>query len=436
MENIIEIYTLKTMSAADRTRIMERAQQEINEIYPQVRRVIDDVRQHGDAALFKYMEEFDGVKLDAATVKVSRKEVEDAYKLIDATLLESLKILHQQVQRFHDLQQPQEWMTELSPGLLAGQMIVPLEIVGCYSPGGRGWFPSTMFMNACPAVAAGVKRIIMCTPPSKDGTINPGALVAADLAGVQEIYKLSGAQAIAAMAYGTESVPQVLKITGPGSAWVVAAKSLVKNDVGIGVEAGPGEGLVIADEAASPEFVASDIIIQAEHGNDSAGLCVTNSRVLAEKTQQLVNEYTAELPEYRRNFVTTSLKKYGAIIVVDTMEEAFDFANEYGVEHLEIQTKNPLQDMKKVKNAGGMYIGAYAPLSAGCFCSGPNHTLPTSKAGRIRGGLNTEDFLKKITFEYPTREGLEHLKDAMVSLADYEGFPAHRNAILRRFAVK
>ena len=436
MENIIEIYTLKTMSAADRTRIMERAQQEINEIYPQVRRVIDDVRQHGDAALFKYMEEFDGVKLDAATVKVSRKEVEDAYKLIDATLLESLKILHQQVQRFHDLQKPQEWMTELSPGLLAGQMIVPLEIVGCYSPGGRGWFPSTMFMNACPAVAAGVKRIIMCTPPSKDGTINPGALVAADIAGVQEIYKLSGAQAIAAMAYGTESVPQVLKITGPGSAWVVAAKSLVKNDVGIGVEAGPGEGLVIADEAASPEFVASDIIIQAEHGNDSAGLCVTNSRVLAEKAQQFVNEYTAELPEYRRNFVTTSLKKYGAIIVVDTMDEAFDFANEYGVEHLEIQTKNPLQDMKKVKNAGGMYIGAYAPLSAGCFCSGPNHTLPTSKAGRIRGGLNTEDFLKKITFEYPTREGLEHLKDAMVSLADYEGFPAHRNAILRRFSVK
>lgn len=436
MGNIIELYTLKTMSEADKKRIMQRAQEEIDTIYPQVRKVIDDVRQHGDEALFKYMQEFDGVTLNATTVKVGKEEIKEAYQKIDATLLESLKTLHKQVQRFHDFQKPQEWMTELSPGLLAGQMIVPLDIVGCYSPGGRGWFPSTMFMNACPAVAAGVKRIVMCTPPSKDGKINPGALVAADLAGVQEIYKLSGAQAIAAMAYGTESVPKVLKITGPGSAWVVAAKTLVKNDVGIGVEAGPGEGLVIADEHAYPEYVASDILIQAEHGDDSAGLCVTNSRALAEKVQQLVNIYTAELPEYRRNFVTNSLRKYGAIILVDTMDEAFDFANDYGVEHLEIQTKDPLQDMKKIKNAGGLYIGNYAPLSAGCFCSGPNHTLPTSKAGRIRGGLNTEDFLKKITFEYPTREGLEHLKDAMVSLADYEGFPAHRNAILRRFEVR
>ena len=433
MGNIIELYTLATMAESDRARIMQRGQEEINEIYPQVQAVLDDIKKRGDEALFEYMEKFDGVKLDASSVKVSPQEIEDAYKAIDEKLLESLKVLHGQVQRFHDLQKPQEWMTELSPGLMAGQMIVPLDIVGCYSPGGRGWFPSTMFMNACPAVAAGVERIIMCTPPSKDGTINPGALVAADLCGVKEIFKLSGAQSIAAMAYGTESVPKVLKITGPGSAWVVAAKTLVKNDVGIGVEAGPGEGLIIADDSAYPEYVASDILIQAEHGNDSAGLCVTDSRPLAEKVQQLVNTYTAELPDYRRDFVTTSLKKYGAVVVVDTMDDAFDFANEYGVEHLEIQTRDPLQDMKKIKNAGGLYIGHYAPLSAGCFCSGPNHTLPTAKAGRIRGGLNTEDFLKKITFEYPTRDGLEHLKDAMVSLADYEGFPAHRNAILRRF---
>ncbi len=433
MNQMITIYPLNTMSAADKKRILARAQEEIEQIYPQVREMIAQIRQRGDAALFAYMAQFDGVTLNAATVKVSPREIEAAYQQIEPNLLEALKVLHRQVQRFHDLQRPQEWLTELSPGLLAGQMIVPLDIVGCYSPGGRGWFPSTMFMNACPATAAGVKRIVMCTPPSQDGSINHGALVAADLAGVHEIYKLSGAQAIAALAYGTESVPQVLKITGPGSAWVVAAKTLVKNDVGIGVEAGPGEGFIIADEFANPSFVAADILIQAEHGDDSAGVCVTNSPALAAKVQELVAVYAAELPDYRRAFVTNSLRKYGAIILTETMSQAFDFANEYGPEHLEIQTQNPLQDMKKIKNAGGLYIGQYAPLSAGCFCSGPNHTLPTAKAGRIRGGLNTEDFLKKITFEYPSQEGLGLLKDAMVALADYEGFPAHRNAILRRF---
>lgn len=430
---IVPIYTLDTMSAEDKKRILTRAQGEIEGIYPQVAAIIKTVRERGDDALIEYMRDIDGVALTVETLRVTPAEIQAAYAAITPKLLAALKTLYSQVQRFHDAQKPKEWVMEVSPGLMAGQIMIPLESAGCYIPAGRGWFPSTVFMNACPAKAAGVQRIALCIPPEKDGTINPGSLVAADIAGVTEIYKLSGAQAVAAMAYGTATIKPTQTITGPGGAWVVAAKHLVKNDVAIGVEAGPSEGFVIADSAANAKYVATDIIIQTEHGNDSAGVCVTDSLELAQQVQAYVDQFTAELPDYRQEFVKNSMRKYGAIVVTKTMDEAFAFANDYGPEHLEIQTANPFQDMKKVQNAGGLYLGAYAPLAAGCYCSGPNHTLPTAKAGRTRGGLNTEDYLKKVTYEYPTKEGLAYLKDAMVELANYETFAAHRNSILKRF---
>lgn len=433
MKNVVEIFELNSMRNEDKERILKRGEKELDEIMPKVKEIILGVKERGDSALTDYMEKFNNVRIDKSDFKVTDKEMEEAYSKADPKLVDALKKLKKNVQKFHELQKPKSWMEEISPGLLAGQEVIPLEIVGCYSPGGRGWFPSTMFMNVIPAKVAGVGRIVVCTPPNEDGEINEGALVAADLAGADEIYKLGGAQAIAAMTYGTEIIPKVDKITGPGSKWVVTAKKLVKDSVGIDVEAGPGEGMVLADETAKPEFVASDLIIQAEHGDDSAGVLVTDSGELAEKVQLLVNEYTEELPELRKNFVKTSMSKYGAIILADSMQDGIDFVNEYGVEHLELVTSNPLQTMKRIKNAGGLYLGDYAPLSAGCFCSGPNHVLPTGFAARIRGGLTTEDFLKKVSFEFPSKEGLDYLKNAMVELANYEGFPAHRNAIQRRF---
>ena len=437
MNNYVKIYQLKKIPAAERKRIMKRGAGEVEAIMPQVRKVMDDVQKKGDEAILYYMKKFDGVTLTRKNLKVTKKEIEVAYKNIDEKLLNSLKILNNQVQNFHNLQKPKEWFTELSPGLIAGQMVVPLNIAGCYTPGGRGWFPSTVFMNACPAKAAGVKKIIMCTPVNKNGSINPGGLVAMDMVGVNEIYKIAGAQAIAAMGFGTESIPESDIVVGPGSAWVVAAKMVLK-EMGklIGVEAGPGECLVLADDSANPEFLASDMIIQCEHGNDSAGVLVTTSAKQAQEVQKLVHKYVDELPNFRQQFAINSLAKYGAIIVVNSIESGIDFVNEYVVEHLQISTAYPMQVMKKIKNAGAFYLGNYSPMSAGCFCSGPNHVLPTAKFGRLRGGLTTEDFLKKITFEYPSKEGLEYLEEAMTTLADYETFYAHGNAIRRRFPKK
>lgn len=434
MKNYVQIYKLNKISEADRARIMKRGAGEVEEIMPKVRAVLDDIKQNGNKAVLKYMKNFDKTTLTERSMKVTKEEIASAYKNISKDLYESLKTLGSQVQKFHDLQKPKDWFTELSPGLIAGQTVIPLESAGCYAPGGRGWFPTTVFMNACPAKSAGVPKVVTSTPPTQDGIVNPGTLVAIDIAGVKEIYKISGAQAIAAMGFGTETVPACDIVVGPGSAWVVAAK-MVLREMGksVGVIAGPGECLVLADETANPEFVAADMIIQSEHGNDSSGVLVTNSLELAKEAQQNVNKYIDELPEYRRSFSITALGKYGAIIVVDDIEQGIDFVNEYVAEHLEVVTKDPMHTMKKIKNAGAFYLGSYAPMSAGCYCSGPNHVLPTAKFGRIRGGLNTEDFLKKVSFEYPSKEGLLNLEKAMTVLADYETFYAHGNAIRRRF---
>ncbi|NMA51774.1 MAG: histidinol dehydrogenase, partial [Peptococcaceae bacterium] len=323
---------------------------------------------------------------------------------------------------------------ELSPGLVAGQVIIPLEKVGCYVPGGRGWFPSAVMMSVLPAKVAGVPRVIVCTPAAPDGSVPPGTLVACDVCGADEVYMVGGSQAIAAMTYGTESVLKVDKIVGPGSKWVLAAFKLLNGQVEIGTHAGPGEGLIIADESADPEFAAADLCIQAEHGLDSAGVLVTHVKDLAYEVQQRIGRHIERLNDYRKNFVVESLRKYGAIIITGSLEESIAYANEYAVEHLEIMTREPILDMQKIKNAGGMYLGHYTPLSTGCFGSGPNHVLPTGRRAVVAGGLKTADFYKAVTFEYFSKEGLANLKDAMVKLAEYEGFPAHGNAILERFA--
>jgi len=431
----IQVYKLKEMAAEDYERIINRSEVETSSVLDTVREVISNIKERGDQALAEYTREFDGVDIGADKIRVSQEEIREAYNKVDEETVEAIRILAGNVKRFHAAQMPDKmWCTELSPGLIAGQIIIPLDKVGCYVPGGRGWFPSAVMMSVLPAKVAGVPEVIVCTPSAPDGLVPAGTLVACDICGADAVFKVGGSQAIAAMAYGTASIPKVDKIVGPGSKWVLAAFKLLYGQVEIGTHAGPGEGIIIADETADPEFAAADICIQAEHGLDSAGVLVTHVEELAYAVQGKIARHIERLNDYRKNFVVESLRKYGAIIITGSLEESIAFANDYAGEHLEIMTKDPMHDMQKIKNAGGMYLGHYTPLSTGCFGSGPNHVLPTGRKATVSGGLKTADFYKTVTFENFSKEGLANLKDAMVKLADYEGFPAHGNAILERFA--
>ncbi|HHU86254.1 MAG: histidinol dehydrogenase [Pelotomaculaceae bacterium] len=431
----IRVFNLKDMEKADYERILKRSEVETDSVLNDVAKVIEDVKTHGDQALVDYTGQFDQISIKIDQIRVSQEEIKEAYKKVDGDTIAAIRTLAGNVKRFHAAQMSNKmWSMEVSPGLVAGQIHIPLEKVGCYVPGGRGWFPSAVMMSVLPAKVAGVPEVIVCTPSAPDGAVPPGTLIACDICGADAVFRVGGSQAVAAMAHGTQTVPKVDKIVGPGSKWVLAAFKLLYGQVEIGTHAGPGEGLIIADESADPEFAAADICIQAEHGLDSAGVLVTHVKELAYAVQAKIGRHIERLNEYRKNFVVESLKKYGAIIITESLEESISFANEYAVEHLEIMTGEPLQDMQKIKNAGGIYLGHYTPLSTGCFGSGPNHVLPTGRRAVVSGGLKTADFYKAVTFEYFSKEGLANLREAMVKLADYEGFPAHGNAILERFA--
>jgi len=431
----IEVYKLKEMNKTDYERIIKRSETETADILPVVEKVICDVKSRGDKALVEYTQEFENISIDENHIKVSEEEIKEAYNKVDAETVAAIRTLADNVKRFHAAQLPRKmWSMELSPGLYAGQTLIPIEKVGCYVPGGRGWFPSAVMMSVLPAKVAGVSKVVVCTPSAPDGSVPAGTLIACDVCGADTVFRVGGSQAIAAMAYGTESIPKVDKIVGPGSKWVLAAFKLLYGQVEIGTHAGPGEGLIIADETAEAEFAAADVCIQAEHGLDSSGVLVTHVPELAYEVQKRIGRHIEKLDEYRRNFVVESLRKYGAIIITESLEESIAYANEYAVEHLEIMTRDPIHDMQKIRNAGGIYLGHYTPIATGCFGSGPNHVLPTGGKATVSGGLKTLDFVKDVTFEYFSKDGLANLKDAMVKLADYEGFPAHRNAILERFA--
>jgi histidinol dehydrogenase len=431
----IQVYKLKEMSPADYERIIKRSEVETGSVLAKVESIIANVKERGDEALVEYTKTFEDVEIFKDKIKVTPEEIEEAYKLIDTETIDAIKTLAGNVKRFHAAQMPNKmWSMEISPGLVAGQINIPLERVGCYVPGGRGWFPSAVMMSVLPAKVAGVPEVIVCTPSGPDGKVPAGTLVACHVCGADAVYRVGGSQAVAAMAHGTQTIPKVDKIVGPGSKWVLAAFKLLYGTVEIGTHAGPGEGLIIADETADPEFAAADICIQAEHGLDSAGVLVTHVAELAYEVQKRIGRHVERLNDYRKNFVVESLEKYGAIIITGSLEESIAYANDYAVEHLEIMTREPMHDMQKIKNAGGIYLGHFTPLSTGCFGSGPNHVLPTGGKAMVSGGLKTADFYKQVSFEYFSKEGLADLKDAMVKLADYEGFPAHGNAILERFA--
>ena len=415
-------------SEIDLVETIKRSEQDVNNVLDTVSEILNNVKNNGDEALKSYTEKFDGVLID--DLKVNNAEIKEAYDNLDDTLLIALKQAAENIEKFHKKQIPKDWKMEVNPGITAGQIVRPINIAGCYIPGGRAAYPSSILMTVIPAKIAGVEKVVCVTPPQKDGKILDAILVAADIAGADEIYKVGGAQAIGALAYGTESVPKVEKIVGPGNIFVTAAKKLVYGQVDIEFPAGPSEVLILADESAEPEFLATDILAQAEHDPNASCFLVTDSQDLAEKTNESVLKLTKTAP--RHEIIEESLSKSGKIIITDTFDEAIYVTNEYAPEHLIISTKDDDKTLNNIKNAGSIFLGSYSPVAAGDYGSGTNHVLPTGGGAKMYSGLSTESFIKKPTVQRITKEGLAELAKTSVPIAEYEGFFAHSNSFKRR----
>ncbi len=405
--------------------LIKRSQADINSVLTTVSDILNDVRENKDNAVKAYTAKFDKADLD--DLKVSEEEIKKAYDELDDELIKALKSASANIEKFHKAQIPEEWEMEVIPGITAGQIIRPINSVGCYIPGGRAVYPSTILMTVIPAKIAGVDRIIACSPPGPDGKIQAAILVAADLAGVDEIYKCGGAQAIAAMAYGTESIAKVEKIVGPGNIFVTAAKKLVYGDVDIEFPAGPSEVLILADESAIPEYIAYDFLSQSEHDPNASCFLVTDSERIANESNELIEKFAKEAK--RSEIIAESLEQHGHVILCNTMDEAIDFTNEYAPEHLIISTKEDKTVLDRIKNAGSIFLGKYSPVAAGDYGSGTNHVLPTGGGAKMYSGLSTETFIKKPTVQTLTKEGIKELSKTVLPIAEYEGFYAHADSI-------
>ena len=415
-------------SDIDLQETIKRSEEDVNKVLDIVSDILVNVKDNGDKAIGEYTEKFDGVIIE--NLKVSKDEIQEAYDTLDDSLLTALKNAASNIEKFHKKQIPDEWNIEVNPGITAGQIVRPINSAGCYIPGGRAAYPSSILMTVIPAKIAGVDKVVCVTPPQKDGKILDAILVAADIAGADEIYKVGGAQAIAALAYGTESIPKVEKIVGPGNIFVTAAKKLVYGQVDIEFPAGPSEVLILADESANPEFLATDILAQAEHDPNASCFLVTNSKDLALKTDEFVKDLTKVAP--RREIIEESLSKSGKIIITDTLEEAIHVTNEYAPEHLIISTIDDDETLSHINNAGSIFLGAYSPVAAGDYGSGTNHVLPTGGGAKMYSGLSTEEFIKKPTVQRITKDGLRQLSETSVPIAEYEGFIAHANSFKTR----
>jgi len=433
---MIHFYELATMDVSQRARLLRRAEIQIDELIERVRPIIQEVRQRGDQALVEFTARFDRVQLAPDRLRVSREEIERAYQMLDTSVRSAIEHAIRNVRTFHQQQMPHEqWFTQVAPGVMAGEKITPVTSVGLYVPRGKGAFPSVMYMLATPASIAGVPRIVVCTPPGPGGEVDPASLVAADLCGVHEIYRVGGAQAIAALAYGTASIGRVHKITGPGSGFVSAAKRLLYGTVDVGLPAGPSESITLADATADPELLARDLLIEAEHGPDSSSLLVTDSRALAEAVMTLLPGKMAALPEWRQAFCRTVFEApegTGGIVLASGMREAVHFVNEYAPEHLEVQVREPFALLPELKNAGEILLGPHTPFCMGNYSVGTNAILPTGGFAHTYSCTSVYDFLKRTGLAYLTQEGYASLSGTTRRLAEFEGFPAHANAVTER----
>ena len=411
--------------------LLQRSPNHYGQYESAVAEIIETVKKGGDEALFSYTEKFDHCKMDAAHIRVTREEIDEAYQKVDADFVEVMKKSAANIRAFHEKQLRNSWFDPKPDGTILGMKILPIAIAGVYVPGGKAVYPSSVLMNVLPAKVAGVERIIMTTPPGADGKVNPGTLVAAHIAGVDEIYKVGGAQAIAAMAFGTQSIPKVDKITGPGNIFVALAKKACFGYVSIDSIAGPSEILVIADETANPRYVAADLLSQAEHDELASAILITTSKTLADQVSVEVDRFVANLS--RREIIEKSLNNYGYILLVDSLDEAADTANEIASEHLEILTKDPFAMMTKIRNAGAIFLGEYSSEPLGDYFAGPNHVLPTNGTARFFSPLNVDDFLKKTSIISYSRPALEKIHQDIECFAENEGLTAHANSIRVRF---
>ncbi len=411
--------------------LLKRSPESYGEYEETVNGIIKEIREKGDKALFGYTQKFDRCEITAETVRVTKEEIKEAYELADPELVAVMKKSAANITEFHSHQLRNSWIVPKEDGTILGQRITPVAVSGVYVPGGKAAYPSSVLMNVLPAKVAGVPRIIMTTPPGADGKVNPGTLVAADIAGVDEIYKAGGAQAIAAMAFGTESIPRVDKITGPGNIFVALAKKACFGFVSIDSVAGPSEILVLADETANPRYVAADLLSQAEHDELASAILITTSRELAEKVSDEAARFTQQLS--RKEIIEKSLENYGYILLAETMDEAVSAANEIASEHLEILTANPFETMTKIKNAGAIFLGEYSSEPLGDYFAGPNHILPTNGTARFFSPLNVDDFLKKTSIISYSEDALSRVHKDIELFAEKEGLTAHANSVKVRF---
>ncbi len=411
--------------------LLKRSTTNYGEFEQRVAEIVDNVKENKDKALFDYTLKFDKCSLAKDTVRVSKEEIKEAYEKLDKEYIEVIKEAAANIADFHKRQLRNTWIETRPDGSILGQRITPLESTGCYVPGGKAAYPSSVLMNIVPAKVAGVQRIVMVTPPSAEGKVNPGTIVAADIAGATEIYKVGGAQAIAALAYGTESIPKVDKITGPGNIYVALAKKAVFGNVGIDSIAGPSEIVVLADESANPRFVAADLLSQAEHDEMASAILVTTSEKLANEVSDEVDGFLKVLS--RENIIRASLDNFGYIIVADTIDEAINTVNDIASEHLEILTVNPFETMTKIKNAGAIFLGEYSSEPLGDYFAGPNHILPTNGTSRFFSPLSVDDFIKKTSIISYSKDALCKVHEKIELFAKNEGLTAHANSIAVRF---
>lgn len=389
------------------------------------------VKEKGDEALFSYTKEFDKVEVTPETIRVTEEEIEEAYKAVDASLLEVIRKALVNIRSYHEKQRQNSWFTSTENGTMLGQKVTPLNRVGVYVPGGKAVYPSSVLMNIVPAKVAGVPHIVMTTPPGKDGKVNPSTLVAAKEAGADEIYKVGGAQAIGALAYGTASIPKVDKIVGPGNIFVALAKKAVYGHVSIDSIAGPSEILVLADETANAHYVAADLLSQAEHDEMASAILITTSTELAQNVEKEIEGYLKVLS--RKEIIEKSLENFGYILIAEDMDEAIEAANEIASEHMEIVTKNAFEVMMKVRNAGAIFIGEYSSEPLGDYFAGPNHVLPTNGTAKFFSALSVDDFIKKSSIVYYSKSALQEIHKDIIQFASSEQLTAHANSIAVRF---
>lgn len=429
----VQILKWNELSEAVKTRLLSRAETEITDALESVKPILQNVQENGDAALREYTLKFDGVDLGNLPLRVQGEEYAHAKSVLSLEVKEALDLVIENVMAFHRKQIPPELsFTEILDGVYAGERVSPIPSVGLYVPRGRGSFPSMLYMLSVPAVLAGVPAIRIVTPPNPDGSVDPACLYAAEQIGVHEVYRIGGAQGIAALAYGTESIPPVAKILGPGSRYVAAAKRLVSSLVDIGMPAGPSEAMILADRTADPRLVALDLLIEAEHGSDSAAFLVTPDHTLTEQVAGLLTQRVASIPEPRRTFIKDVFKNYGGIILTHTMDEAIAVVNAFAPEHLQLQVEHPFNLLGQLQHAGEILLGSRTPFSVANYATGANAVLPTGGYARTYSPVSVRDFLKYTSVVQVTPRGFASLQKPVQILAEYEGFPSHARAVIDR----